>query len=188
MNALRSGRERMGLSQRELAARAGVAFRTVQLLERGEHDPRWSTLLKIAKILGPSEERLADVLEDCFAATGDSVADASSRIAEEGAGSWRLRRCQRALTPGALPACLLQVPPVWSSGTAGLPLPSATGVDLAAFLLGVRTPSFEGWGEGSGSRTPHPPLSPFGGEGKVGELGGFPRMGLRNARASQRSI
>lgn len=52
MTSLRALRERQGYSQRELAKRAGVAFRTIQLLEWGKHDARLSTIAKIDKALG----------------------------------------------------------------------------------------------------------------------------------------
>lgn len=52
MASIRALRERRGFSQRELAKRAGVAFRTIQLLEWGKHDARLSTVAKIDRALG----------------------------------------------------------------------------------------------------------------------------------------
>jgi transcriptional regulator with XRE-family HTH domain len=74
MPSFRALRERQGLSQRELAKRAGVAFRTIQLLEWGKHDARLSTLSRIERALGPSE---------------DSVAQLSAGTLEESEGGWK---------------------------------------------------------------------------------------------------
>ena len=56
---LRAAREAAGLSQRELAARAGVAFRTVGYLERGEGSVPWRTTIDaLADALGVAPEAL----------------------------------------------------------------------------------------------------------------------------------
>lgn len=52
MSSLKILRQQAFLSQRELAAKAGVSFRTVQRLEWGVHSPRGRTVRKIAKALG----------------------------------------------------------------------------------------------------------------------------------------
>lgn len=81
-------RVRLGLSQRALARRAGVAFRTVQLLETGGRDHRASTLDKVAKVLGypivlvpPSEKGLDP---------GPTAAEAAAKMRDEGPDSWKL--------------------------------------------------------------------------------------------------
>lgn len=89
MEVLKRRRERLGLSQRELAARAGVAFRTLQLLERGRHDARLSTLKRIAAGLGSSAAAVERALERSLGAGGDCVAEASARIAEAGESAWK---------------------------------------------------------------------------------------------------
>lgn len=91
MSSLRALRERRGLSQRELAAEAGIALRTIQLLERGRHDARLSTYSRIAKALGTAAAGVTRAVEGCLAAGGDSVEDVSSAIAEEGEASWKTR-------------------------------------------------------------------------------------------------
>jgi transcriptional regulator with XRE-family HTH domain len=49
---LRAERTRQRLSQSELAARAGIAFRSYQRLEAGEAGARVSTLLRACSALG----------------------------------------------------------------------------------------------------------------------------------------
>ncbi|MEK6712309.1 MAG: helix-turn-helix transcriptional regulator [Nitrospinota bacterium] len=49
---IRERREALGLSLRTLAERAGVDFAAIDKIERGERDPRVSTLAAIAKGLG----------------------------------------------------------------------------------------------------------------------------------------
>ena len=54
MESLRRIREERGLSQRELAARAGVVKSTIYEAEAGRHIPRIQTLEKLADALGVS--------------------------------------------------------------------------------------------------------------------------------------
>jgi transcriptional regulator with XRE-family HTH domain len=49
---IRSERTRLGLSTRDLARLAGVAYPTISRLENGHEQPRWSTLEKIFVVLG----------------------------------------------------------------------------------------------------------------------------------------
>lgn len=50
--ALRSVRTSKGITQRELAERAGIHANTVARLERGEVEPSWQVVLAAAKALG----------------------------------------------------------------------------------------------------------------------------------------
>jgi len=59
VESLRRIREERGLSQRELAARAGVVKSTIYEAEAGRHIPRIQTLEKLADALGVS---IADLL------------------------------------------------------------------------------------------------------------------------------
>lgn len=52
LKRLRTLRLRRALSQRDLAARAGVSQVTIVRLERGEAEPRPSTVRKLAAALG----------------------------------------------------------------------------------------------------------------------------------------
>jgi transcriptional regulator with XRE-family HTH domain len=45
-------RKRKGVSLRELARRAGVGLATLSRIESGEANPRLSTLLQLAEVLG----------------------------------------------------------------------------------------------------------------------------------------
>jgi len=87
MTALQARRRQLGLSQRALARRAGLAFRTVQLLEAGGHDARWSTLAKLAQALdvGAPAALLAPQM-----GAGLCAAEAADRMREDGADSWKL--------------------------------------------------------------------------------------------------
>jgi putative transcriptional regulator len=58
-----AARERLGLTQADLAAAAGVAKNTVSRIERGEYEPAVSTFLALAKALGVSLSELAGELE-----------------------------------------------------------------------------------------------------------------------------
>ena len=49
---IRAGRARLGLSTRDLARLAGVAYPTISRIENGHEQPRWSTLEKILEVLG----------------------------------------------------------------------------------------------------------------------------------------
>lgn len=55
--AVREIREQRGLTQQQLADKAGVASTFLSDIERGVRNPSWSTVLGIAKALGvkPSE-------------------------------------------------------------------------------------------------------------------------------------
>ncbi len=90
MDAIKLRRRRFGISQRELARRAKVSFRTVQLIESGGHDPRWSTLRRLAVTLGVEAGTLDAAVAQCLAPDADSVESVSRRMLEDGADSWKL--------------------------------------------------------------------------------------------------
>jgi len=52
MLRIRQLRERKGVSLRELARRSGVGAATLSRIESGEANPRLSTLLQLADVLG----------------------------------------------------------------------------------------------------------------------------------------
>lgn len=76
------------LSQRALAGRSGVSFRTVQLMEWGRHDARLSTLEKLAEGFGLPSSFLIREIENFFSLPADSVAVVSWHILKGGEKSW----------------------------------------------------------------------------------------------------
>jgi transcriptional regulator with XRE-family HTH domain len=69
---IRSERTRLGMTTRDLACLAGVAFLTISRIENGHTQPRWSTLEKIFVVIGrpvaplPDRLCLADLSEAWF--------------------------------------------------------------------------------------------------------------------------
>lgn len=90
MNPLQRSRRKRGLSQRGLARLAGLPFRTIQLLEKGGHDPQLSTIQKLAVALGAPPSALKRRLDSLFRSPPDSVVFTSERIVEEGEASWKI--------------------------------------------------------------------------------------------------
>lgn len=88
MNSLKARRIARGVSQRKLAAKAGVSFRTIQLLESGKHDWRLSTLKKVSRALGLSDQVIERTIQLCLSREVDSVLDISERITVAGEASW----------------------------------------------------------------------------------------------------
>ena len=60
MQRMRTVRERLWVTQAELAARAGVTKATVSRLENGLQRPRISTVRKLAAALGVAPEEIVD--------------------------------------------------------------------------------------------------------------------------------
>jgi XRE family transcriptional regulator, regulator of sulfur utilization len=61
--AIRELRERQELSLRAFAPKADVTFNTLSLIERGEANPTWETVKRIAAGLGVSVSALAKAAE-----------------------------------------------------------------------------------------------------------------------------
>jgi transcriptional regulator with XRE-family HTH domain len=57
---LRAARVELGLSQEEIADRSGVPQGEISRIERGERDPRVSTVLRLAKAIGFAPGRLLE--------------------------------------------------------------------------------------------------------------------------------
>lgn len=51
---LRQLREEAGISQYELARRSGLTNQSISLLEKGDREPTWDTVRKLARGLGVS--------------------------------------------------------------------------------------------------------------------------------------
>lgn len=90
MNTLRDIREKRGLSQRQLAERAALSFRAVQMIESGQSDPRLSSLEKLARALGESPGQVTRAVWHVLERDPDSVEAVSDRIAAEGESTWKL--------------------------------------------------------------------------------------------------
>lgn len=58
MSVLKDIREKNGLSQTELAAKAGVSTRHIAFIETGERKPSIDLAFKLADILGTSVEQI----------------------------------------------------------------------------------------------------------------------------------
>jgi transcriptional regulator with XRE-family HTH domain len=58
--AIRELRMEVGLTQEELAHRTGITVSQVSRIERGQVDPRWTTVKRIAHGLGLRLTELAD--------------------------------------------------------------------------------------------------------------------------------
>lgn len=57
-------REEAGLSQKELAKRAGISPSGLCRIESGDYDPSWGNMRKVATGLGVSMETLAEIAGD----------------------------------------------------------------------------------------------------------------------------
>lgn len=57
---LKALREAKGLTQEALGKRAGMRYQVIAKLERGAHDPKWATVLKLAAALGVDTDEFKD--------------------------------------------------------------------------------------------------------------------------------
>jgi len=58
LEQLKEWREHRLLTQAELAAHSGVAETTINRIEKGRHEPRFSTIRKLAEALGVAPAEL----------------------------------------------------------------------------------------------------------------------------------
>ncbi len=61
---LRRLRERAGLTQEEMAARAGTSDTYISLLENGHRGVRWSTVTRLLRTLDADLRQLVDAIEE----------------------------------------------------------------------------------------------------------------------------
>lgn len=152
MKSLQDARRARGLSQRMLAAKAGLSFRGLQHLEEPAHNWRALSLRRVAEALGLPAAGV-DLAIGRFVRTRiDSVDDVSIRMVADGFASWkthlfnfvdayRSTRDQalveyppaleldarlRALLASTVEALCAETgagSPQWCAGVAGLPLP-----------------------------------------------------------------
>lgn len=90
MNSLVQSRKRLHWSQRELARKASIAYKSLQLIENGRHNPEVVTLGKLARALGYSPKVFREYVEAFFASLPDAVEIFSRRIHLEGEISWKI--------------------------------------------------------------------------------------------------
>jgi transcriptional regulator with XRE-family HTH domain len=90
MKAIREVRHRRGYSQRELSRLAGVSFRAVQLLETHRHDPRLSTVEKVAHALGLPPAGIRWAVDRYLTNEPESVFHVSVRMHLDGFDSWKV--------------------------------------------------------------------------------------------------
>jgi DNA-binding XRE family transcriptional regulator len=83
-NSLRAARERAGLSQAALAARAGISRQAVGAVEAGRHAPSVDTALRLARAVGRTVEEVFGAAPDAVPAPGlaDGTAVAVGRVGE----------------------------------------------------------------------------------------------------------
>lgn len=90
MNPFLVGRRRAGLSQRRFAARAGLSFRTVQLLERNAQDARMSTIARAARALGCRAGAVTEAIAAVVLPPEEDVAQLSRRLVEGKNQDWKI--------------------------------------------------------------------------------------------------
>ena len=78
MNSLKQARQEAALSQRALAKTAGIAYKSLQLIEKG-HDTRLSTIEKIGQAL--QYPKFTQIVHNFFLLPPDSVRYVSLQIA-----------------------------------------------------------------------------------------------------------
>lgn len=83
-------RREKGLSQRQFALLAGLSYKTVQLIESGEHDARISSLSAIAKAFGYPPTEIQEQIETLFTTPSDSIQIISEQIRQSKKDSWKI--------------------------------------------------------------------------------------------------
>lgn len=89
MRAVEVVRRERGLSQRELAVRASISFRGIQLLEQPGHNWRVSTAEQIAEALGLPRRGVEATVEHFLLTPVDAIHDISLRMVLDGFASWK---------------------------------------------------------------------------------------------------
>lgn len=89
MKLLKDIRTQRGISQRELAAKAGLSFGCVQRMECAGHNWRLQSLQRFVAALGLPACGIDFAIEQYLNVISDSVADISVRIRSDGFASWK---------------------------------------------------------------------------------------------------
>ncbi|QQR81044.1 MAG: helix-turn-helix transcriptional regulator [Deltaproteobacteria bacterium] len=89
MQGFLQNRQRQGLSQRSLAKKAGISYKSLQLIESGRHNPELATIKKLASALGYPVQALPKYLNHFFQVPVDSISIVSLKILRDGKESWK---------------------------------------------------------------------------------------------------
>lgn len=89
MKGLQRARAAMGISQRDLAAKARIAYKSVQLIESGRHNASCETLARLAAALGFGTRDFFAYLDAYFATPPDSIVAITRAIVSDGESSWK---------------------------------------------------------------------------------------------------
>lgn len=90
MKALKEARRKLGWSQRNLAEQAGLAYKTLQLMESKNHDPRMQTVQNTATALGYPAGLIQHLLDRLWETPPDSVRMLSIRLLLENGRNWKI--------------------------------------------------------------------------------------------------
>ena len=117
MKTLKSARGEQKISQRNLAKKAGLSYKTLQLLEGGNQDAQISTLEKVASALGLPKNIITRRLSAIFQTPSDSLSMVSERIHAQGEALWKiwLFNFVDAFRRVSKPEELIQDPPISKS-------------------------------------------------------------------------
>ncbi|MBI4667840.1 MAG: helix-turn-helix transcriptional regulator [Elusimicrobia bacterium] len=91
MDVFKNARLSLKLSQRRLAKLSGVSFRSVQLIESGNHNWRVLTLERMAEALGYPPRSIINRIQSLFSQPPESAAVIAEAIKHEGEKSWKIR-------------------------------------------------------------------------------------------------
>lgn len=90
MQILQAARKSLGVSQRALAARAGIAYKSLQLIEGSTHNASLRTLAKLAEALDLSGTAFGRYVAEYFSHPADSVYIASHKLVGRRATNWKV--------------------------------------------------------------------------------------------------
>lgn len=138
---VRRERQGLGLSTRDLATLAGVAYPTISRIEQGHEEPRWATMTKIAAALGKAFE------PSFTAAPTPTLADLADRWSRDANGNplpdwtrWRALADQMRLRPELTGAAILPMPA--PSGSPIVDNLLAATAEKLADDVGIRRPAW----------------------------------------------
>lgn len=90
MKILKEIREAREMSQRRLAKRSGMCFKSIQLMESRRHNLRLHSLDKVLKALGYPDQFVEATIEGALHSPPESVWVISSQIEKQGEASFKL--------------------------------------------------------------------------------------------------